>query len=69
MPITKQNFNDLSDRASCLASLAIASSTIRDGDALDNRQRIDVADELLNAIRYMAEKLAEDASNLAVARK
>lgn len=65
MPTIKQTLNELSDRASCLASIAIASSTIRDGGALDAGQRIDVADELLNAIRYLAEALAQDASALA----
>lgn len=66
MNIATEKLNNITDRAECIASLALASSTIRDGFTLDESQRLDVVDGLTSAIRFLAEKLAEDAANLGV---
>ena len=63
---TRTTLCSFSDSAECIMALAIASATIREGGAIcDAQQRLAVADELVNAITYLSEKLARDASDLA----
>lgn len=62
---TAKKLNSISDRAACLASLAIAASTIRDGLTLNEQDRLNVSGELLNAIASLADALAQDTSALA----